>query len=290
MSLQKIFASCQAPFRVMGKSIWRDLLNTYRYKAGLFGWLLNLLLSLGAAFLFGFLFNFNSITTTEVGLSKDQVLVFYAGGVALSTFSYSAIWSPLVRVEQDLHYGTFEFIFVTPMNRLAYLISPTISNVIIDMLFFIPAFLLIMGINGSITNPYVLGMTFVVVLLTIFSLTAFGVFFAMTAMLVRKSRAIAYFLNSFFKYFCGAFVPVQAFVGIHPKIGLVLKDIALAFPYTYCYDLFRFFTFGSAYRPLVPIWAEFVILISSSMLFLVIAGSLLKFIEKKAKERGLALL
>ncbi|MFW9924799.1 MAG: hypothetical protein ACFFDW_16075, partial [Candidatus Thorarchaeota archaeon] len=59
---------------------------------------------------------------------------------------------------------------------------------------------------------------------------------------------------------------------------------------TYCYDLFRYFTFGPSYNLLLPLWLEIVLLIVSSIMFLVIAGFLLNAVEKKAKKTGLSIL
>lgn len=291
MSVQNVtLKNIQISFRVVGIGIKRDMVNITRYKVALIGWLINMFIGMGTAFVFGVITTFNPITTSETGISQTGVFVFFAGGVALGTFSDSALWAPLGRVDQDIHYGTLEAVFVTPANRLAYLISPILADSIINLLFFIPAYIIVMAANHSLTNLYVLGTTFLIVILTIFSMISFGVFFAMIAILVRKSRSLAIFLGNIFQFLCGAYVPVQAFVGIGPYFGTGLKYFAHLFPYTYCYDLFRYFTFGPSYKLLLPLWLEIVLLIVSSILFLVIASFLLDTVEKKAKKTGLSIL
>ena len=290
MSIQNVKGVVGSFSRVLGKSIWRDFVNIGRYKVALIGWLFSMLVGLGSAFIFGVLFQFNPITSAESGVQSDQVFVFFASGIALSAFVDTAFWAPMGRVEQDIHYGTLEAVFVSPANRMAYLLSPTIADSILNLLFFIPAFVVIMVMNGSITDIHVLGTTMLVVLLTMISMIAFGVFFAMIAILVRRSRPIAVFLSMLFQFFCGAYVPVQSYVALNRTLGEVLKYIASIFPITHCYDLFRYFTYGATYNTLFPVWLEFLFLGITSLLFVSIAALLLKSVEKKAKREGLSIL
>lgn len=290
MSVQNVKINFQNSLRVVGKGIWRDLVNIRRYRMRLIGWLLNMMIGLGAAYIFGVILNFNSISASETGISYNQVFVFFAGGIALSTFGDAAIWTPMGRVSQDIHYGTLEAVFVTPTSRMAYLLAPILSDSILNILFFIPAYTIILGVHGALTNFYIIGTTILIVMLTICSMIAFGLFFAMLAILIRKIDPVAIFLNNIFQFICGAFVPVQAFIGMSKYGGPVLKYIAQIFPYTYCYDLFRFYMFGPSYITLLPVWLEFVLLVVSSLFFVVLAYFLLKKVEKKAKKTGLSIL
>jgi ABC-type polysaccharide/polyol phosphate export permease len=158
------------------------------------------------------------------------------------------------------------------------------------LIFFVPTYVIILGVHGVITNGYVIGTTILIVVLTMISMISFGLFFAMLAILVRRIQPVAIFLNNIFQFVCGAFVPVQAFIGMHRTGGLVIKYIAHIFPYTYCYDLFRYYMFGSTYVTLLPVWLEYVLLFVSSLLFLALGYFLLKRVERKAKTTGLAIL
>ncbi|MHA1555675.1 MAG: ABC transporter permease [Candidatus Heimdallarchaeota archaeon] len=291
MAVQNVGFEIKTGFRVLGIGIKRDLINIRRYKFRLIGWLLNMSIGMFSGYLFSVLFELNPVTAGETGISTaTQVFIFFIGGVALTTFSDSAIWAPMMRIEQDIHYGTLEAVFVTPSNRIAYLLSPSISDALINLIFFIPAYIIIMAINGTLTNLYVIGTTLLVVFVTIVSMLAFGLFFAMIALLIRKAQPIAVFLSMMMQFLCGAYVPVQAYASMNPVFGPILKYIALCFPSTYCYDLFRYFTFGSQYNPLFPVWVEFVILGVISIAFVIIAGFLLKLVERKAKNVGLSIL
>ncbi len=291
MAVKNVGFEIKTGFRVLGIGIKRDLTNIRRYKVRLIGWFLSMAIGMFTGYLFSVLFELNPVTAGETGISTPtQVFIFFIGGVALGTFSDSALWAPMMRIDQDIHYGTLEAVFVTPSNRVAYLLSPTISDALVNLIFFVPAYFIIMGVNGTITNLYVIGTTILVVFVTIVSMMAFGLFFAMIALLIRKSQPIALFLSMLMQFLCGAYVPVQAYTSMNPVLGPILKYIAYCFPYTYCYDLFRYFTFGSQYNTLFPVWVEFVILGVTSIAFVIIATFLLKLVERKAKNVGLSIL
>lgn len=289
MSVQNVRLNFIHSFRVVRKGVWRDMVNIRRYVMRLVGWLLNMAIGMGAGYLFSVILNFNTGTVSETGIQSTDVFVFFVGGIALSTFADTSTWAPMGQVQRDIHYGTLEAVFVSPTGRIAYLISPTISDAILNLIYFIPAYLIVMGFQGLLINISAIGLTLLVVLITIISAISFGLFFAMLAILIRRIQPIAIFLNNVFQFICGAFVPVQAFVTM-TKAGIGLKYFAMIFPYTYCYDLFRYFMFGEGYITLLPVWSEFVLLAASSIFFVVIAYFLLKKVEKKAKETGLSIL
>ncbi len=256
----------------------------------LLSWLIDMFIIFVSTYFFGLMVDFNPVTATEAGLLISQVFIFRASGFALSTFSDVAVWSPMGRVQEDIHFGTLEAIFVSPASRVAYLLSTTFSEAIINMVFFIPAYIIILGMAGVLTNIVVLGTTILIVFLTMISMMGFGLFFAMIAILVRRAQPIAVIINNIFRFICGAFVPVQAFIGMNKTVGLTLKSIAQLFPYTYCYDLFRFYIFGSSYNLLFPEWLEYVLLFVTSLFFIGLAFLLLRLIEKRAKKAGLSIL
>ena len=289
--MQTVGYTLRTGFRVVGIGIRRDLKQINRYKIRLIGWFLNMTIGMFTGYVFSVLFEFNPATVGETGLiTATQIFVFFIGGVAIGTFSDTALWAPMGRINQDIHYGTLEAVFVTPSNRVAYLLSPIFSDALLNLIFFIPAYIIIMAVNGTLTNLYVIGTTLIVVVVTILSMAAFGIFFAMIALLIRKSQPIAIFLSMLMQFLCGAYVPVQAYGAMHPVFGPILKYFACCFPYTYCYDLFRFFTFGVGYNTLFPVWIEFLILGVTSVAFVVLAGVLLKVVERRAKNVGLSIL
>ena len=291
MVIKRFLQNFSWKIRVVLMSIKRDFLMIGRYKFGLIGWFFNMVTGMIFAYVFSVIFEFNSTTVNQIGIfTKTQIIIFIFSGVLLNTFSSAAIWAPMGRVTSDIHLGTLEAVFVSPTSRLAYLIAPTIALSILHLLFFIPAYIVVMAINGTLTNLVVISTTLLIVLLTVVSMVSFGIFFAMISMLIRKPQPIVLFLQMIFQYLCGVYVPVQSFTYIHGLFGMILKYFAMIFPYTYCYDLFRYFTFRGSYQTLLPIWAEFLFLGITSIFFIVLANFLLKKAEKKAKKGGLSIL
>jgi ABC-2 type transport system permease protein len=243
-----------------------------------------------AIFLLGRLFDFNIISSTETGLNIKETFLFLMSGISLQIFSDVGLWGPVSRVENDVYFGTLETVFVSPASRIAYLLSPTISETIVSTLFFLPHYLLALAINGALMNFRIIGWTLLVSFLTILSLMGFGLFLAVLAIRFRQTNTLAFVLFQVFQFLCGLFVPVQAFISINPVGGRILQYFAMIFPYTYCYDLMRHYMLGANFVTLLPVWVEFVVIICLSVLFVVAGAFTLKFIEKKAKKSGLAIL
>jgi len=280
--------------RVIFKGVWRDLINYKRYKAFFLGWLIELF-SISLGFLvIGGAYYFSPEILTILGLKQTDIFLFLMTGSAVATFSGIATWGPLFRVEEDIHFGTLEAIFVTPATRLGYLLSTTISRALVSSIFFLPMYILSLYLAGVLTNPTVIGFTLLIALCTIISLISTGVFFGMLGILFRQTRLLVTVIHQLIQFLCGAYIPVQGYILIHPIIGPMLKYIAMIFPFTYNFDLMRYYMLNSeimgGYVTLLPIWAEFVILFSSTVLFLILARILLVFVEKKAKQQSLAIL
>jgi ABC-type multidrug transport system permease subunit len=290
MSIQTFGSNLKFSLKTMTKGVWRDFLIYYRYPLQIIGKALNVVIMIAVAFLMATFFNLNPSASQLSGITAQQDFLFFASGVVLSTYTGVALWGPLTQIENDLYFGTIETIFVSPVSRFAYLISPTISRAIINSIFFLPPYLLVLGLSGYLTNGYVIGFTLLITFLTIISLMAFGLFFALFAILVRQARAVALILSTIFQYLCGSLIPVQSYPSFHFVIGSILKYSAMVFPYTYCYDLMRYYIIGSNYRPLLPIWSEYVLLFVTSIIFLLIAAFCLRLVEQKAKKGGLAIL
>lgn len=273
--------------QVIFKGIWRDMISYKRYKANLLGWFLEIV-SLTVGFIvIGGAYNFNPALYEIAGLDGQAVFLFMMIGTAVQMFSGIATWGPLIRVEEDIHFGTIESIFVSPASRLGYLLSTTISRAIVSFIFFIPLYILSLGLTGNLTNFAAIGYTLLVALLSVISLISVGLFFGMLAILFRQTRLFVTVLHQLIQFLCGAYIPVQGFVLIHPVVGSILKYIAMAFPFTYNFDLMRYYMIDG-YIPLLPIWAEFVIILGCTVFYVILARLVLIPVERKAKNQGLS--
>lgn len=279
--------SIQYTSKVVLKGIWRDMINYFRYKAFFFGWIVEIFsLTLGFLIL-GSAYHFTPAVFYSTGLSEDAVFLFLMTGSAVHVFSGVATWGPLFRVEEDIHFGTLEAIFVTPSTRIGYLLSTTISRALFSFIFFIPFYIVALVLAGQLTNPKVIGFTLLIALITVISLNSIGLFFGMLAILYRQTRLLVTVLGQLVQFLCGAYIPVQAYTSIHPVIGTGLKYFAMLFPFTYNFDLMRYFML-EGFITLLPVWGEFLVLLGCTVMYLILARILLISVEKKAKKEGLS--
>jgi len=282
--------SIQYTSRVIFKGIWRDMKTYSRYRAFFTGMFLEMVsLTLGFAIIGG-AYYFSPEVLTMIGLDESDLFVVMLTGAILQIFSSVATWAPLNRVEEDIHFGTIEAIFVTPSSRMGYMVSTTISRAIINTIFFIPLYILTLWSVGLLTNFVIIGYTLMIAFLTIITNISVGIYFGMFGLITRQARIFVSMTHQLIQYLFGAFLPVQGFMALNEGFGTVMKYITLAFPFTYNFDLMRHFMFGDKYIMLLPIHLEFILLACCFVFYLVLARILLVYVEKKAKKKGLAIL
>ncbi|NHJ85165.1 MAG: ABC transporter permease [Asgard group archaeon] len=282
--------SIQHTTRVIFKGIWRDMKSYQRYKAYFLGGVLNLVSMLLGFLIIGGAYYFTPEVLALTGLEANDIFIFMLTGTIVQLFSSIATWAPLNRVEEDIHFGTLEAIFVTPSTRLGYLVSTTISDSIVSIVFFIPIYIITLAIVNMLTNWYAIGFTLLVAVITIISNIAVGMFFGMLGIMFRQTRLLVSVTSQLMQFLCGAYIPVQGFIVLNQGFGTAMKYIAFVFPFTYNFDLFRHFMFGDRYITLLPMWLEFVLIGAGTILFVLLARFTLIFVERKAKKQGLAIL
>lgn len=282
--------SIKYQLRVIAKGVWRDLITYSRYPAFFLGIALDMISMTIGFLVIGGGYQFNPAVLNVTGLTDLDVFLFMMTGTVLTVFSSIATWGPLNRIENDIHYGTLEAVFVTPTSRIGYLLSTTLSRAIISFIFFIPIYIITLLTAGALGNPRIIGLTLLAIIITVISNISVGLTFGMLAILFRQTRILVSVINMLIQFLCGAYIPVQGFAIIHPVIGKILQYIAMCFPFTYCFDLLRFFLLGGRYVTLLPIWLEFVLIFASTIFYVIIAKLLLIPIERKAKKEGLSIL
>ena len=78
----------------------------------------------------------------------------------------------------------------------------------------------------------------------------------------------------------GAYIPISAF----PQ---VIQYLAYFLPFTWGYDLIRYYSFAGAWTPILPVAQEWAILASMAVLFTLVSRFLLRKSELLAKKTGL---
>lgn len=81
----------------------------------------------------------------------------------------------------------------------------------------------------------------------------------------------------------GAYFPVVAF----PHF---LQILAGFLPYTWGYDLIRYYSFNGRWDPLLPLWLEWAIILVHAVVYLVLSHVLLHQVERQARRDGLHLI
>lgn len=214
-------------------------------------------------------------------MTDRDLFLFFQGGLLLFVFSGVALNTPVQAVSRDLYNGTLEYLYTNPISRYAYFVGTVVANAIVAQIIFLPLFLvLVISSQASALN---LLMVLLVCLLTLVTLIAMGVMLALLAILWRQVGAVTAVVGILFEMLAGAYFPVSAFPS-------VLQYLAYLLPYTWGYDLIRYYSFSGRWQTLLPVWAEWSALVAYAIVFTILSRWLLARAEQRAKRTGLHLI
>lgn len=265
---------------VLKASIIKDLKIAISYRVGLFGGIIELLVRML------FFLTFASVITFEADLlgrpmTTTDIFVFFQASLVLWIFRAAALHTPLETVDRDLYFGTLEYLYTNPCSRYAYYVGSILSSILLSTVVFVPLYLILIYVSkANITNMI---MVLLVCLVSFITLTALGVMIAGAALLWRNVGSIAGLVNLAFEFLAGAFFPISAF----PQF---IQYISYLVPFTWGYDLVRYYSFNREWQTILPVWQEWLILSLSGVFFAVLSYYLLKKVERLAKKKGLNLL
>jgi ABC-2 type transport system permease protein len=262
---------------VVSETIKKQLTLRFRYKANMVGEAFGVMLQVA-------IFAAMAGAVTLVGVNSLQgndVFIFFLASLILIVFSTVALSAPLNAVIQDLHNGTLEYLFSTPISRFAYFIGTAIAEAISKSIFFVPMLLVLILFSG--VNFYIGLMILAVCITVIVGLIAFGVLVALMGVMWKQVTAIATLLFTFFEFICGAYFPVTS-------MPIVFQVIAYGLPHTWGYDLIRYYSFQGTWTPIMPIQMEWLMLFVYATFYIVVSSKLLRIVEQRAKRSGLHLI
>lgn len=262
---------------VLRETIIKDLRTAVRYRAGLVGGVIELLVRM---VFFVFFANVITFEASQIGreMTTTDVFVFFQASLILWIFRGIAVSGPLEAVYRDLYYGTLEFLYTNPSSRYAYYVGSVLSQVLIAQIVFLPLYVILVVVSGA--QPINMIMVLVVCLAVFLTLTAMGVMIAGLGLLWRNIDSVAGLTNLAFEFLAGAFFPITVF----PK---VLQYIAYLLPFTWGYDLVRYYSFNGDWVTILPVWQEWVILLTYAVIFLALSYFFLRKVERMAKRQGL---
>ena len=230
-----------------------------------------------------FLFLANTITVRTSGASGQvltgrEMFIFFQGAILLLVFQGPTLWTPVFTVSQDLYNGTLEYLYSNPGSRYAYYVGSIVADVLIHLVVFLPFYgLLVVYSKASPCNMLLVLLACFMVCVT---LTAMGIMMALLALLWRQVSSIVNILSTLFQFLAGAYLPIQNF----PQ---AVQYLAYLLPYTWGYDLIRYYSFGGNWNTILPVWQEWGLLVAYAIVYTILSRYLLQQTERLAKTRGL---
>jgi ABC-2 type transport system permease protein len=249
-----------------------------RYLPNLIGGFVELAIRAAFFFLMANAVSLGSRETFGIELTGRNLYIFFQGSLLLFIFTRSTLWGPINAVSNDLYNGTLEYLYSLPGSRYAYYVGTVTTEVLISMVEFLPLFVfLIIYSKVNLTGILLVALACALVLS---ALTAMGIMIALLALIWRQVGSIAQVLGILFEMLAGAYLPISAF----PQ---VLQYLAYLLPYTWGYDLVRYYSFSGQWNTIFPVWVEWVILAVFAVIYTLISRYLLGRAERLAKKIGL---
>ena len=266
------------PWVTMKATVTKNLQIATRYLPNLVGSLLNLAIRVIFFFLLANVISIGRSDAQSVDLTGRNLFIFFQGALLLFVFNGPTLWGPINAVSTDLYNGTLEYLYSNPCSRYAYYVGTVLSEVIVNLPIFLPMYLFLIYISGvDFVNTLMVLLTCLVVLI---ALTAMGIMIALLALLWRQVTSVAQILGILFEMLAGAYLPISVF----PQF---VQYMAYLLPYTWGYDLIRFYSFNGNWPTILPVWQEWTVLILYAILFTIVSRYLLKKAEERAKRSGL---
>jgi len=256
----------------------KGLQTARRYLPNLIGGLVELAIRAAFFFLMANAVSLRSRETLGTEITGRDLYIFFLGSLLLFVYTRATLWGPINAVGNDLYNGTLEYLYSLPGSRYAYYVGMVITEVVVSLVVFLPLFIvLVVYSQVSLVN---MAMILLACLMVLTALTAMGIMMALLALVWRQVGSIAQVLGILFELLAGAYLPVSAF----PQI---LQYLAYLLPYTWGYDLIRYYSLQGRWQTILPVWQEWLFVISYAVLYTLLSRYLLGKAERLAKRVGL---
>ncbi|MCP4398691.1 MAG: ABC transporter permease [bacterium] len=263
---------------IIQASVISRLQITWRYLPNLLGVIIELSLRALFFLLLSSIASFQNRNIAGQVMTGRDLFIFFQGGLLLFIFIRATLWRPIGTITDDLYNGTLEYLYSAPSSRYAYYVGTVLSEIIISLPVVIPLYLFL--VVYSRTTMFNMSMVLITIFTIQIALTALGILVALLALLWRQVHSLALVIGLAFEFLAGAYLPVNAF----PKF---LQWLAYLLPYTWGYDLIRYYSFGGKWQPLLPVWQEWSLVLLYAVCYTGISQYLLKKAEQRAKKIGL---
>ncbi|WP_244865105.1 ABC transporter permease [Xylanibacillus composti] len=255
----------------------KELQIAARYLPNSIGYLVQMAIRI----LFFLVLSDNIALQGEQSLAGDRLFIFFISAMLIWIFSGVALQAPLSAVTNDLYNGTLEYLYSNPISRYAYFLGTVLGGVALNLIFFLPLYvMLIMYAGLGVMESFII---LAVCVLVLASLVALGVMIALLGILFRQAQALAGVLAMLLEFVAGAYFPVS-------HLPPLVQTLAYMLPFTWAYDLVRYYSLQTEWSPLLPIGVEWGILGAYALLFTLLSVFLLHKVERVAKKKGFHLL
>ncbi|MGB8212339.1 MAG: ABC transporter permease [Anaerolineales bacterium] len=275
-----------SPWTIAMATVRKNLQTNLRYLPNLVGNLAEMAVRALFFLLLSNTVSMSGTTVNGIALSGHNLYIFLLASLSLFVFTRSTMYGPINAVTNDLYNGTLEYLYSGPGSRYAYYVGVVVSEVLINLVVFVPVFCLLALVSRA--GLASLGMMLLVCLAVLVSLTAMGIMIALLALVWKQVGSIVSVLAILFELVAGAYLPLSSF----PR---AVQAFAYLLPFTWGYDLLRYYSFssptlGHPWQTILPVGAEWAVVGLFAVIFTLTSRYLLKQAEERAKQQGLHVL
>jgi ABC-2 type transport system permease protein len=187
--------------------------------------------------------------------------------------------------EDREHYQTLKYIYISPSNFYFYMLGRSVTRVLVTSIAVVITLIFGVLALGVQIDIYQINypMFFLVLIIGLIGIAAFGVALSGIALITARHTGRAQeALAGFFYLFSGVIFPIY----VLPGWG---QSLALALPTTYWLELVRRSMIGYGDPTLAAMGSDhiFLVLIISTLLFVLLSILIFKMGERIAKEKGM---
>jgi len=212
--------------------------------------------------------------------AMPHFLSFVTIGFAFNGFIFSASFGGAHALRGDQQHGTLELVFVTPSNKLMWLLGKIMGNLAFSLVNFSVILLLgslLFGFQSTAQPNVWLAALFV--LLTIIAMTSFGLVFAGVCFIAKREHELSQVLWTMMVFLSGLAFPVE----VLPEWGQI---IAWALPITHGVQATRWALLLGVGLSDPAVLNALGMLVLQSAILLPIGIALYARLERKARETG----
>jgi len=221
---------------------------------------------------------YSQFFTSTTGMT--DYLSFVIVGFAFQSFIMSTIFGGGHAIRGEQEHGTAELVFLTPANKVAWLLGKMLGNLIfsfITFFFVILSGMLLFGFRPQ--APPNVPTAILSILLSMLAMTAFGFMLAGVCFLAKREEELTQVFWPMLTFFCGLAFPIE----ILPQWGQI---IAKMIPLTYGVDATRKALLLGVGVSDVTLLGQLGILCIQTVILLPIGAILFAKLEKAAKRSG----